>query len=167
MAGLSTGMSQITLRPQILLNSTIFRLFSHKQCCHGHRTTRTVARLGQGASEVSKRQLLLGGVSLVGLSLLPLSSKASGEKRKGLPIDDLKDIIQRDFTDGQYYITGKLTPEVFEDDCVFIDPTGEVKGVDFYSKAVSQIFDPKVSRVDLIDIKVSKNHLGLVICVRS
>ena len=62
--------------------------------------------------------------------------------------------LQRDFSDGQYYITGKLDQSIFADDCEFIDPTTNVKGPGTYSKAVAALFDHETSRADLISIEV-------------
>ena len=61
---------------------------------------------------------------------------------------------QRDFSDGQYYITGKLDQTIFSDDCEFIDPTTNVKGPETYSKAVAALFDHDTSRADLISMEV-------------
>jgi len=66
-----------------------------------------------------------------------------------------KHSLQRDFQDGQYYITGKLTTSVFDDDCAFIDPTTNVSGPEKYCKAVAILFDPATSRADLISIQAS------------
>ena len=63
---------------------------------------------------------------------------------------------QNDFSQGQYYITGRLTQGIFADDCEFIDPTTNVKSPAIYSKAVATLFDQGSSRADLIDIKVRK-----------
>ncbi|KAK9821722.1 hypothetical protein WJX81_003957 [Elliptochloris bilobata] len=64
----------------------------------------------------------------------------------------------RDFQDRQYYITGQITFSVFSDDCVFKDPTTKVKGPDTYSNAVASLFDPDVSRADLISAEVLDPH---------
>ncbi|KAK9836057.1 hypothetical protein WJX84_000428 [Apatococcus fuscideae] len=66
---------------------------------------------------------------------------------------DLIPLVQHDFQDSQYYITGRLTREIFASDCVFKDPTTNVKGPEKYSKAVAALFDPGRSRADLISIK--------------
>lgn len=63
-------------------------------------------------------------------------------------------LMQRDFSEGQYYITGRLDQSIFADDCEFIDPTTNVKGPMTYSKAVAALFDQSTSRADLISIEV-------------
>lgn len=64
-------------------------------------------------------------------------------------------MVQRDFVQGQYYVTGKLSPEVYTSDCVFKDPTTIVKGVQPYTTAVSKLFKPEKSQADLISLKVT------------
>ena len=62
--------------------------------------------------------------------------------------------MQKDFSQGQYYITGQLTQSIFAEDCEFIDPTTNVRNPAVYSRAVATLFDQTSSRADLIDIKV-------------
>jgi hypothetical protein len=52
----------------------------------------------------------LGGVERVG-----------GEKLR-LPIADVAKTLERDLVDGQYFVTGDLTREIFDDRCRFVDP---------------------------------------------
>ncbi|KAI8474812.1 MAG: hypothetical protein J3K34DRAFT_406682, partial [Monoraphidium minutum] len=53
---------------------------------------------------------------------------------------------------GQYYVTGKLTPSLYEPDALFVDPTTRVQGVTKYTTAVAALFDPATSRADLISL---------------
>lgn len=76
----------------------------------------------------------------------------------GLSISQLRDIVEEDFVTGQYYVTGKLTKSIYADDCVFTDPTVNVKGVDPYMEAVAQLFDPAASRADLISLDIEDDH---------
>jgi hypothetical protein len=48
----------------------------------------------------------LGGVRRVG-----------GEKMKGLSDDEVKVILEEDISGGQYFVTGNLTREIFDDQC--------------------------------------------------
>ncbi|BDA40993.1 hypothetical protein COCOBI_01-6480 [Coccomyxa sp. Obi] len=80
---------------------------------------------------------------------------SSNGKRRNLSPGQLLEVIKRDFSDGQYYITGKLDQSIFADDCEFIDPTTNVKGPGTYSKAVAALFDHETSRADLISIEVT------------
>eukprot|EP00898_Chlorokybus_atmophyticus_P009054 jgi/Chlat1/914/Chrsp108S01423 len=60
------------------------------------------------------------------------------------------DILERDLRDGQYFITGDLTPSIFADNCRFKDPTSDVTGLGRYRAALGVLFDPRHSRLDLI-----------------
>ena len=51
---------------------------------------------------------------------------------------------------GGYPISGDLTPEIFKDDCRFIDPTNDVTSLAKYRKALTILFDPAESSVTLV-----------------
>lgn len=51
---------------------------------------------------------------------------------------------------GGYPISGDLTPEIFRDDCRFIDPTNDVTSLAKYRKALTILFDPAKSSVTLV-----------------
>lgn len=93
--------------------------------------------------------------SLAILGGLPANAPAETVKKS---IEELRDIVAHDFQHNQYYVTGNLTPSVFTKDCVFVDPTTRVRGVEKYSKAVALLFDRDTSRADLISIKVQDPH---------
>lgn len=63
-------------------------------------------------------------------------------------------IIRDDFVKRQYYVTGRLTPSLYRDDCLFDspDPDGHVRGLAKFCNAAAGLFDTRLSRVDLIDI---------------
>ena len=63
--------------------------------------------------------------------LVPCALADGSESR----IQYLKGVIQKDFVDNQYYVTGKLTKEAFEPNCLFTDPTTRVEGKQNYKKA--------------------------------
>lgn len=46
----------------------------------------------------------------------------------------MQDILARDLRDGQYFVTGDLTLEVFADDCRFRDPTNDIVGLSRYKQ---------------------------------
>ena len=102
------------------------------------------------APKLSRRALLTSP-----LLLATTAAGASGQAA-ARSASDLIPQVQHDFQDSQYYITGRLTPDIFAPDCVFKDPTTNVKGPQAYSKAVATLFDPKRSRADLISIKVGR-----------
>jgi Uncharacterized conserved protein (DUF2358) len=95
-----------------------------------------------------------------------------GMKYRGLPIGAVASMIEKDWRgkvseDGDirgngkgYYITGKLTKEIYRDDCFFDgpDPDMPVLGLRKYVASTSQLFDHKVSRADMIDISVDQTE---------
>ncbi|KAF5831952.1 hypothetical protein DUNSADRAFT_12347 [Dunaliella salina] len=84
------------------------------------------------------------------LPLAPLGAVQVGEgKRSGITIQELKDVLARDIGEGMYFVTGNLSPEVFDDNCRFIDPTNDVTGLSRYRKALSILFDPALSKVSV------------------
>ena len=87
--------------------------------------------------------------------LFALSAVGRPAEAKVRSAQDLIPQVQHDFQDSQYYITGRLTQDIFAPDCAFKDPTTNVKGPQAYSKAVAALFDPERSRADLISIKVA------------
>ncbi|KAJ7527259.1 hypothetical protein O6H91_16G045100 [Diphasiastrum complanatum] len=95
--------------------------------------------------------ILLGGDT----TILSFPSFADEEKKKNLAIDDIKQIIENDIKIGQYYVTGKLTRNIYNNHCRFIDPTTNVEGLDKYIDAVTQLFDPKASKQQLLSIEVT------------
>lgn len=64
--------------------------------------------------------------------------------------------IRDDFEERQYYVTGKLSKELYAQDCVFDgpDPDTPVRGVRKWAQATAGLFDQSVSRVDLTRIAV-------------
>jgi len=113
---------------------------------------------------VSRRAALRMGAVLAAAScLLPLPMPAAAEEPGSLETAQrMAAAIEKDFVEKQYYVTGNLTRELFEDDCTFIDPTTNVKGVEPYTRAVAMLFDSDVSRADLISIEVEDaTHIRL------
>ena len=80
----------------------------------------------------------------------PSNTRVGGTKRRDLTSDALLDTLANDISVNQYFVTGKLTEEIFADDCRFIDPTTNVKGLSRYLRALSTLFDPERSRVELV-----------------
>ncbi|KAL3145504.1 hypothetical protein ABBQ32_003328 [Trebouxia sp. C0010 RCD-2024] len=92
------------------------------------------------------------------IPLAPLgkrTDKVGGDKLEMPTVDQVKDVLRRDLSEGQYFVTGNLTPEVFADDCRFVDPTNDVTGLSRYRKALTILFDPERSEVKLKQIQVS------------
>jgi hypothetical protein len=104
------------------------------------------------------------------LQLAPLgkAEHVGGEKRVGVSVKEVREILERDLQPieklsdgtfkGAYFVTGNLTPEIFEDDCAFIDPTNTTKSLSKYMNALKILFDPETSSVDLKSIDIVDDH---------
>lgn len=76
------------------------------------------------SSPLSRRAAVFG----VSLALARLSdSEASAAP--ALTVDEVQTRLIKCFEEGQYYVSGKLDRGIFEPDCVFTDPTINVKGM--------------------------------------
>jgi len=91
----------------------------------------------------------------------PADRQLGGAKRvclsEVLPecLPDLAKVLARDIERGAtgkggYPISGDLSPEIFRDDCRFIDPTNDVTSLAKYQKALTILFDPAESSVRLL-----------------
>ena len=112
------------------------------------------------------------------LQLAPLGkpTRIGNEKRTDASIEDIKEILERDLQPveknadgtfrGAYFVTGNVTPEIFEDDCRFIDPTNTTKSLSKYVNALKILFDPENSSVDLrsIEVKDENTIVGVYDC---
>ncbi|MEW5304681.1 MAG: hypothetical protein WDW36_007275 [Sanguina aurantia] len=93
--------------------------------------------------------------SAIPLAPLGRTKRVGGDKRTGMSVDQIKDILERDLAVGQYFVTGDLTQEIFADDCRFADPTNDVSGLSRYLTALGLLFDPPYSSVQLDGIQVT------------
>jgi hypothetical protein len=89
----------------------------------------------------------------------------NGPKTKNLSVEEISNILRSDWrleqaTGKGYYITGRLTSQIYRDDCVFDgpDPDMPVKGLRKYQSAASHLFDRKVSRADVLDMTVDEKE---------
>ena len=112
------------------------------------------------------------------LQLAPLGkpTRIGNEKRTDASIEEIKEILRRDLQPveknadgtfrGAYFVTGNVTPEIFEDDCRFIDPTNTTKSLSKYVNALKILFDPENSSVDLrsIEVKDENTIVGIYDC---
>lgn len=78
-----------------------------------------------------------------------------GDKLSHLSLMDLKERLEHDLTrgyrgTGSYIVTGDLCPQLFRDDCIFSDPTTEVKSLSQYRRALEILFEPNQSTVALL-----------------
>ncbi|KAL7538105.1 hypothetical protein ACHAWF_005995 [Thalassiosira exigua] len=85
----------------------------------------------------------------------------TAQKTRKLPIEDIAQRINRDWTEGVagkdkgYYITGKLDSTIYRDNCFFTgpDPDMPVRGLRKYLSAASHLFDPRESNAQLLSIR--------------
>ena len=113
--------------------------------------------------------------TLPGSQLLP---NYSSKKILGLSVSQISNILLNDWksngksdslTSGKgYYITGRLTREIYRDDCFFDgpDPDMPVTGLKKYVSSTSQLFDHKVSRADLISYEINEIDKSITISWR-
>lgn len=50
------------------------------------------------------------------------------EVKRSISIEEVKKRLDKNFQEDQYYVSGKLDPTIFADNCVFTDPTVVSKG---------------------------------------
>ena len=118
-----------------------------------------------GASQhVSRSELIRATVSVMTLVGGAVPAFAEGRdadtkmpvtpaKTPGLSIDEVQAIVQEDFVARQYFVTGNMTRSLYADDCRFRDPTTDVRGLNRYILAVSNLFDPTRSHAELVSIQ--------------
>lgn len=130
--------------------STVKASGSHKASAH------VVNEVGRRAASISLVCAMIApGLTYWTLPAAGVAAVTSGNKRKNLSIDALKEIIAADIRKGQYFVTGKLTKEIYREDCRFRDPTNETVGLEKYLQAVSILFDPARSKQELLSIAVT------------
>lgn len=78
---------------------------------------------------------------------------ANGDADAAVLLERVERQIVADFVDGQYFVTGNLTKDLYRPDALFSDPTTRVRGVDRYAAAVAALFDPASSRADLLGVE--------------
>ena len=73
-----------------------------------------------------------------------------------LTLEQVAQIIQTDLEFRQYYVTGKLTHSIYAHDCFFDapDPDMPVLGVHRYADALSGLFDPSSSKMEVISFEI-------------
>lgn len=83
----------------------------------------------------------------------------SGNKMEQLPVHTIVNMLQRDWEGKGYYVTGKLSPHIYRDDCLFTspDPDLPIRGLRKYMGVASHLFDNKMSSSELLFMEVSEN----------
>ena len=79
----------------------------------------------------------------------------SSSKARGLAVDAVMEVVRADFEQGQYYVTGALNPSVYDDACFFDgpDPDMPVRSLSRYCDALSGLFDPALSSIELVSME--------------
>ena len=91
------------------------------------------------------------------LDLLPpelLPARPSGPKVVGLSLDAAMHAVRADVEQRQYYVTGQMNASVYSETCYFDgpDPDMPVRSLVRYRDALHGLFDPELSRFDLVAI---------------
>jgi len=76
-------------------------------------------------------------------------------KQRGLPVSAVAEILRQDLGRNKYILTGELTPTVFAETCHFEDPNNSVDGLSRYRTALSLLFDPQESSLELQSLSTS------------
>ena len=107
-------------------------------------------------------------------ALAPLGKPVTSDnKTKGLSLEELATRLAHDLEygatqQGGYFLTGDLSTDLFEDDCIFEDPTNRVSSLSRYQNALRILFDPTQSTVQLISpITIDSDNRILSCRVRS
>jgi len=85
-------------------------------------------------------------------------------KTKFLTLEQVADILRHDWkVDSRkgYYVTGRLTPSIYRNDCIFDgpDPDMPVQGLRKFLNAALHLFDPKQSECELLSLTVRENDI--------
>jgi len=86
---------------------------------------------------------------------LSLPVRSMGAKTTRLSCEAVMDIVRHDFEVGQYYVSGKLSPAIYDDACFFDspDPDMPVRSLQRYSDALKGLFAPTLSRIELVSME--------------
>lgn len=111
------------------------------------------------ASDMLMRFFIIRNASLLDPPPSLRGLKKSGEKSLGLTKSELMDVIRKDWREDTlkgYYVTGRLSANIYRDDCLFDgpDPDMPVKGLRKYCNAASQLFDQRLSQSELLSLEI-------------
>lgn len=133
--------------------------FSHIVCLGANAAA--LVRAPDDASAVADGELPMALRSFTKLS--PLNGGAGGNEKKpvkkpksyNLSLEEMAARLTRDLTvgasgQGSYIVTGDMSTDIFLDNCSFVDPTNKVESLQKYQTALTLLFDPATSRVDLL-----------------
>lgn len=92
---------------------------------------------------------------LLPADLLPGGSARDASKQRGLSLEAVMGIVAADIEHGQYYVSGRLTPTIYDERCFFDgpDPDMPVRSLQRYTDALRGLFDPARSRIELLSME--------------
>ena len=93
---------------------------------------------------------------------LPVTSL--GPKTTGMALEAVMDVVRRDYEEGQYYVTGRLSQNVYDDSCFFDspDPDMPVRSLKRYSDALKGLFAPQLSSIELVKMEACADGTSFV-----
>lgn len=112
-------------------------------------------------SDSTMRHLVGKNVASLGPAIALRGIENGGEKLIGLSLAELTELIRKDWREENskgYYVTGRLTANVYRDDCLFDgpDPDMPVQGIRKYMNAASQLFEYKSSTAELLSLYINE-----------
>jgi hypothetical protein len=112
---------------------------------------------------ISRHKSLLPGSLLSTTLPTPPGSTttSSAPKTPHLPLSTLASTILKDWTESNYYVTGRLTPSVYSSSCRFNgpDPDMPVVGLRKYLSASSNLFDHTKSKATLLEMVADEDAM--------
>ena len=76
-------------------------------------------------------------------------------KESGLPLQVLASKLDRGLTDREWFVTGDVLPELFDEKFSFKDPDVSLEGIQAYAAGVSSLFD-RSSRAEIFNLTVAE-----------
>lgn len=115
-------------------------------------------------TDSTMRHLLGKKVTSLGPAIALRGIENGGEKLLGLALPALSEIIRNDWREENkkgYYVTGRLSANVYRDDCLFDgpDPDMPVRGLRKYMNAASQLFEYKSSTSELLSLRIQEGSV--------
>jgi len=85
-----------------------------------------------------------------------LPARPMGTKTCNLPLELVMQGVHRDLVEGQYYVSGRLSQQFYDDACFFDgpDPDMPVRSLGRYQDALRGLFDPTKSTLELARMEV-------------
>lgn len=97
------------------------------------------------------------------LNVVQQDDDAAPPKRRGVSVDEVRQQLRVDLAERQYPVSGELSPAIFSDDCLFLNPLTRVRSLTRYRAALKQLFDPEKSLYELESIDVvDERHINAI-----